>query len=232
MTISTVEIAKEKLNQLLDSGQFAIGSKLPSERELEELTQVKRMTLRQALLFLEAEERIFRKDRRGWFVSLPCFHYYPKSTTSFKLAALQQNRHPSWAYVEKNTCLPNSIADNTLYLQEKSNELLEITGWGALDSHKVFYHRSYINPLVAPDFLDGLHEQSFHEHWQTQYQKTLHTDKVKITPVRVDEHISKEIGTTLGMPAILIEKYRADDDGHILQLDCEYWRFEAVSINF
>ncbi|MFP1496988.1 GntR family transcriptional regulator [Escherichia coli] len=38
----------------------------PSERELGELLGIKRMTLRQALLNLEAESKIFRKDRKGW----------------------------------------------------------------------------------------------------------------------------------------------------------------------
>ncbi|TCM67052.1 GntR family transcriptional regulator [Acinetobacter calcoaceticus] len=230
MINSTVAIAKEKLVQLLDSGQFAIGSKLPSERELEELITVKRMTLRQALLHLEAESRIFRKDRRGWFVALPRFQYHPKQATSFKLAALAQKWHPSWGYAEKGHCHKIPLAAEVLYRSEETKTLYEVTGWGALDSHKVFFHRSYINPLVAPDFINTLAEQSFHEHWQQQYNKTLHTQSVKITPVRVDDDISKEIGSTVGTPAILIEKYRADEQGHILQLDREYWRFESVNI--
>lgn len=44
---STVESAKQKLNDWLDKGIIVSGNKLPSERELEAFG-VKRMTLRQA----------------------------------------------------------------------------------------------------------------------------------------------------------------------------------------
>ena len=51
---STVENAKEKLDRWLKDGITTPGGKLPSERELGELLGIKRMTLRQALLNLEA----------------------------------------------------------------------------------------------------------------------------------------------------------------------------------
>ena len=35
-----------------------------------------------------------------------------------------------------------------------STELYRITGWGALEGHKVFYHETYINPEVAPGFIE------------------------------------------------------------------------------
>ncbi|AHA67914.1 Transcriptional regulator, GntR family protein [Shigella dysenteriae 1617] len=37
-----------------------------------------------------------------------------------------------------------------------STELYRITGWGALEGHKVFYHETYINPEVAPGFIEQL----------------------------------------------------------------------------
>lgn len=42
--------------------------------------------------------------------------------------------------------------------------------------------------------------------------------------------ISKYLGGSAGMPAILIEKHRADQQGNIVQIDIEYWRFEAVDL--
>lgn len=54
---STVENAKEKLDRWLKDGITTPGGKLPSERELGELLGIKRMTLRRALLNLEAESK-------------------------------------------------------------------------------------------------------------------------------------------------------------------------------
>ncbi len=93
---STVENAKEKLDRWLKDGITTPGGKLPSERELGELLGIKRMTLRQALLNLEAESKIFRKDRKGWFVTQPRFNYSPELSASFQRAAIEQGREPSW----------------------------------------------------------------------------------------------------------------------------------------
>lgn len=92
---STVENAKEKLDRWLKDGITTPGGKLPSERELGELLGIKRMTLRQALLNLEAESKIFRKDRKGWFVTQPRFNYSPELSASFQRAAIEQGREPS-----------------------------------------------------------------------------------------------------------------------------------------
>ena len=99
---STVENAKEKLDRWLKDGITTPGGKLPSERELGELLGIKRMTLRQALLNLEAESKIFRKDRKGWFVTQPRFNYSPELSASFQRAAIEQGREPSWGFTEKS----------------------------------------------------------------------------------------------------------------------------------
>lgn len=98
---STVENAKEKLDRWLKDGITTPGGKLPSERELGELLGIKRMTLRQALLNLEAESKIFRKDRKGWFVTQPRFNYSPELSASFQRAAIEQGREPSWGLPRK-----------------------------------------------------------------------------------------------------------------------------------
>ncbi len=151
---STVENAKEKLDRWLKDGITTPGGKLPSERELGELLGIKRMTLRQALLNLEAESKIFRKDRKGWFVTQPRFNYSPELSASFQRAAIEQGREPSWGFTEKNRTsdIPETLAP--LIAVTPSTELYRITGWGALEGHKVFYHETYINPEVAPGFIE------------------------------------------------------------------------------
>lgn len=54
--------------------------------------------------------------------------------------------------------------------------------------------------------------------------------KLVFKPVRMPGDISKFLGGSAGMPAILIEKHRADQQGNIVQIDIEYWRFEAVDL--
>lgn len=225
---STVELAKHRLNEWLNQGVVAPGSKLPSERELEELLGIKRMTLRQALLFLEGESKIFRKDRRGWFVALPRFNYSPNSSTSFKQAAMDQGRMPSWGYLAKE-CVSTAPPEILSLLEvEEGAELYKICGWGALDSHKVFYHETFINTQVAPGFIDQLGERSFAEVWATTFAKKTHTRHLEFKPTRLSGGASQGMGGTVGTPSIRVKKYRADEQNRIVQIDIEYWRFESV----
>lgn len=226
--ISTVEVAKEKLDQWLCNGTVAPGAKLPSERELGDLLGVKRMTLRQALLNLESESKIFRKDRRGWFVAQPRFNYNPKSSASFKLAAIEQNRVPSWGFIEKSTVAEYPAIVEPLFGEEPHHPLYRITGWGALDNHKVFYHETFINPAVAPGFIDKLGDLSFSQLWENEYKKKLNIQKLAFRPTRISGDACKVIGGSAGTPIILVEKHRADNNKNIVQIDIEYWRFESV----
>jgi DNA-binding GntR family transcriptional regulator len=227
---SILAIARKKLNDLLEHKHFPAGTKLPSERELEELLNIKRMTLRQALLYLEAESRIFRKDRKGWFVCLPRFNYYPTSTISFYEAALAQGRYPSWGYTTKEKVIDYPAVAEILLLSSKQDALYCITSWGALDGHKVWYRQSFINPQVAPGFIELLDKHSFYAHWEKQYREKLSLHTLSLKPTRLSEELGKEIGGTAGIPAILLEKYHTDINGRVLQVDMEYWRFDAVNI--
>ena len=68
------------------------GDKLPSERALSAQFSITRMTVRQALIRLEAEGLIFREQRRGWFFSLPRITYDPTLNTSFTENIAKQGR--------------------------------------------------------------------------------------------------------------------------------------------
>ncbi|AIJ07030.1 putative transcriptional regulator yihL [Edwardsiella anguillarum ET080813] len=227
-TVSTVELAKEQLNQWIDNGMIGAGGKLPSERELSELLGIKRMTLRQALLNLEGESKIFRKDRRGWFVALPRFNYNPNEATSYKQAAIEQGRVPSWGYLEKRRVLDAPPRMQSLLQADPQQGLYRIRGWGALDGHKVFYHETYINPRVAPDFIDHLGESAFADVWNQHYQRPTVTRHLAFKPTRLNAEASRVIGGNCTTPAIQVEKFRADMLRNILQIDIEYWRFESV----
>lgn len=57
------------LQEQIEHGLLPHGSKLPAERKLSEVFATTRITLREALLQLEAQGLIYREERRGWFIS-------------------------------------------------------------------------------------------------------------------------------------------------------------------
>lgn len=228
-TQTAADLARDKLDALLNEGVIAPGDKLPAERPLTEQLGVNRMSLRQALLTLESDGKIFRKNRSGWFVALPRFNYNPKSPASFNQAAKAQGRVPSWQYCEKSV-VTDAPAEITEKLGLRPGEAVYyISGWGALDGHKVFWHQTYINPAAAPGFTGKLDNHSFADIWEKEYRTATTTARLAFKPVRIPVTASKEIGCTANSPGILVEKYRSDPAHHIVQIDIEYWRFESVN---
>ena len=58
----------EKIEQLIESGLYQPGSRLPPERELAETFDVSRPTIREAIIALEVRERVEVKTGSGVYV--------------------------------------------------------------------------------------------------------------------------------------------------------------------
>ena len=59
------------MRSLIDSGEYAVGSRLPTERELAEQLKVSRPTVREALIALEVEGRVRIRVGSGIYVIDP-----------------------------------------------------------------------------------------------------------------------------------------------------------------
>ncbi len=61
----------DQLRSLIDSGEYAVGSRLPTERELAEQLKISRPTVREALIALEVEGRVRIRVGSGIYVIDP-----------------------------------------------------------------------------------------------------------------------------------------------------------------
>ncbi|MEP4145615.1 MAG: FadR/GntR family transcriptional regulator [Halioglobus sp.] len=59
----------EQISQLIESGEYAVGSRLPAERELAERFNVSRPTVREAIIALEAIGKVAVKTGSGMYVT-------------------------------------------------------------------------------------------------------------------------------------------------------------------
>lgn len=77
----------DKILVLIESGEYPIGSRLPSERELAERFSVSRPTIREAVIALEAKGRVFVKTGSGVYVVEPSVEFtgLAKSVSPFEL---------------------------------------------------------------------------------------------------------------------------------------------------
>ena len=61
----------DQLRALIDSGEYSVGSRLPTERDIAEQLKVSRPTVREALIALEVEGRVRIRVGSGIYVSEP-----------------------------------------------------------------------------------------------------------------------------------------------------------------
>lgn len=222
--------ALHALQEAIDSGKWHPGEKLPPERDLSEGLGVKRMSLRQALLALESKGKIFRVDRRGWFVSQARFIYDPQEHVSFQEAASKQGA-ANWCDIRKEqvACGPK---DAKLFGIDRGAPLLNVFGWGEFNGHRVFAHDVHINSTIAPDYAEKLADRSFTDVWKNEYGIQPQLSDLMIRPVRLDGEPQQLLGCTNGAPGLYIRRIKTDENKRVIQIDREFWRSEALEIRF
>ncbi|MCY1275733.1 putative transcriptional regulator of 2-aminoethylphosphonate degradation operon [compost metagenome] len=229
-TMTSASLARQALKEALAQQHWQPGEKLPPERELCDSLGVKRMSLRQALLALENEGVIFRLDRKGWFVAQPRFIYDPLSYVSFQRAASEQGE-ASWQDLSQERIEADADLAADFGIRP-GDPLLRVYGWGAFNGHRIFVHDVLINCKRAPNYPAKLAGRSFTEVWEQEFDITPKLADLKIRPVRLEGQPQQLLGCTSGAPGLYIRRIKTDEQGQVIQLDREFWRFEALELHF
>ncbi|MFT7683062.1 MAG: phosphonate utilization transcriptional regulator PhnR [Moritella dasanensis] len=212
------------------SGQkFTPGQKLASERKLAEDFNTTRVTLREALSLLESEGRIYREDRRGWFISPTPLRYDPTNTTNFHNLAISQQRTPKTELISA-TIVPADKHIAELLQIVPQTAVIRIHRLRYLDERPVVLVTNYVLPERLPNLLS--HDLSasltdiYQQHYDTLYQQTHY--RIRSSSLVADT--AAPLRATSGCAAMYIERVNYDQHGKLLDCDLEYWRHDAVTI--
>ncbi|MGY3571849.1 phosphonate utilization transcriptional regulator PhnR [Vibrio sp. SCSIO 43135] len=220
---------KDAIVEQIDSGMLAPRQKLPAERKLAESFDTTRVTLREALSLLEAEGKIYREDRRGWFISPAPLRYDPTQTLNFTNMALGQNRQPRTELVAAKGILANKQAASLLDLQPFS-DVYRVDRVRYLEDRPVVYVTNYIRPELFPNLLDFDLSNSltdiYREHFGVVYQKI----RYRISTSSLLGETAQALRATSGTPAMVVERINYNQSGELIDCDIEYWRHDAISI--
>lgn len=224
---------KEVIVEQIDSGQLSSRQKLPAERKLAELFDTTRVTLREALSLLEAEGRIYREDRRGWFISPSPLKYDPALALNFMEMARSQDRVPMSQMIDAKSELATKRATQILQLPPFS-DVIKIERAHYLEARPVAYVKSYIRSQRFPKLLGHLFNNDlapsltdiYKEHYHTQYGQVQY--RVSTTSLLGDA--AHHLRATVGSPAMLVQRTHYDKQGEVIDCDLEYWRHDAICI--
>ncbi|MDC5806061.1 phosphonate utilization transcriptional regulator PhnR [Vibrio europaeus] len=220
---------KDSIVEQIESGMLSPRQKLPAERKLAESFDTTRVTLREALSLLEAEGRIYREDRRGWFISPLPLKYDPTQTLNFTNMALSQQRTPKTELIAAKGILANKQAASLLGLQPFS-DVYRVDRVRYLEERPVVYVTNYIRPELFPNLLDFDLSKSltdiYREHYGVVYEKI----RYRISTSTLLGETAQALRATSGTPAMVVERVNYNQNGELIDCDIEYWRHDAISI--
>ncbi|WBA16598.1 MULTISPECIES: GntR family transcriptional regulator [Salinivibrio] len=216
---------RQQLLEQINSGQLDPGQKLPSERQLAEAFHTTRVTLREALAVLEAEGRIYRLDRRGWFIAPNPWRYNPSDlidwTTDFAAQGGQ------FAIQKETTTLASAEMSQQMHLPPFS-AIYQAEGVVSSVGVPVGYVRTYLQPDYYPQ-----HQQ------QTMSEKlsanvTIHQCHWTSRWEALEGAPMAALNVAVGTPALKLERHWLIERAGQLQairVDEEWWRQHAIALS-
>lgn len=228
-TTKAVTAIGQVLQEQLDHGLLASGSKLPAERKLSELFGTTRITVREALLQLEAQGQIYREERRGWFVSPPRLAYNLMQRSHFHAMVSAQGRVPSTDVISARLQPASAAVCAWLQLPALSS-VIQICRARRIDQRLVLYVEHYLNPQYFPGILDFDLNQSITELYARHYD--LHYGRVRfeIVPTALSVDAAAALRVSVGSPGLRIARVNYDQHERLIDCDLEFWRHDAIHV--
>ncbi|MBY5945978.1 phosphonate utilization transcriptional regulator PhnR [Photobacterium rosenbergii] len=219
----------EAINEQIDAGLLAAGNKLPAERKLAESFNTTRVTLRESLALLEAEGKLYREDRRGWFVSPVPLSYDPTYTTNFPQMAKEQGRLARTELIDAKL-MPASRRAASLLKVPPLSEVYRVDRLRFLDERPVVVVTNFILPKYFPNLLEKSFTSSLTTLYREEYGVIYSKTRYRVSTTSLLGDTAQHLRATAGSPAMLVERLNYDQHDNVIDCDLEYWRHDAICI--
>jgi len=193
---------KEKLLLQIQSEEYKVGDRLPTESELCDQYQVSRTTVRYALQELEREGILERIQGSGTFVKRKELQLL--ATRSFSEDISAQGKKPSNKVLEAVVVPADSPLAGVLGIPLES-PVTKLVRLRFADNEPLIYETSYIPWSLAPGLALNHDEGSLFSLIQSRYQLQIHRSVEKLKPVLADKQVAKLLNIPEGSPCFEVQ---------------------------
>ncbi|WP_122582104.1 UTRA domain-containing protein [Pseudomonas viridiflava] len=218
------------LQEQIEHGLLPPGSKLPAERKLSEVFDTTRITLREALVQLEAMGLVYREERRGWFISPPRLAYDLIRRSHFHAMVSAQGRVAQTQVLSARLQPASAMICAMLELPALSS-VIQICRARRIDQRLVLYVEHYLKPEFFPGILDFDMEQSLTELYARQYDLRYGQVRFEMVPTALHAEAAAALKVSVGSPGLRIARINYDQEGRLIDCDLEYWRHDAIHVS-
>ena len=220
---------RDHFASMIEAQTLAPGSKLPPERTLAEEFEISRVTVRQALIRMEAEGLIFREERRGWFVSPPRIRYDPTANTSFTESITKQGRVAGTTVLSKQQVAASQWISNPLRCAV-GVPIFIISRLRSVDGRAVMVEQIHVNAKRCPGLLDYPLDQSMTDLMLEKFGIIEHRTQIIMRPTALSDQPAKALGASVGTPSLYLSRTILDQLKEVVEFDQEFWRHDAIDI--
>lgn len=220
---------RTRLKERIVSGAMSYRSKLPSERELSDLFNTTRITIKEVLISLETEGLIYREGRKGWFVSPPRVRYNPLSRSHFEKMVTDQQRQARTELVNVKTEIAHGEYAQALAIDSlQPIHIIERVRY--IDERAVLFVENCLSVALFPNILRHNLATSLTHLFIEHYGYTTQRSCFEVIPTAAPKHVATYLGLTEGQPILKICRINYKQDGQLMDCEFEYWRPDSVMI--
>jgi GntR family transcriptional regulator len=181
--------------------------KLPSERELCDIYELSRITVRQALQELEREGYIYKLHGKGTFVAPKSYHQHLVKLYSFTEQMKELGKQPT----TKVLSFKEIMVDQRLATQmdlHLNDEVFQIIRLRLADGEPLMYETSYIPKETFPGLKElDLMERPMYDIFYEDYQIGVTKALERFSATMIGEEEADYLQMTPAQPAMLIKRY-------------------------
>lgn len=207
---------------------YSSNQMIPSERYLALKFECSRETVRKAYEQLRAEDKIYKRQNVGWFVSNKKIQYYPTSVDNFASYMQAQGFQARTELISAQQIDQFNRSD---LFSEESRQLgfIEIIRLRYADDVPVLLEYNYLPIRLFPNVLNYDVITSVQEVVKNRFHYDYTSSQLKIKNTGVSHFESQYLGIPLSQTATYIERISKSDD-LVIEYDIEIWSQDKIEM--
>ncbi|EXB49275.1 GntR family transcriptional regulator [Acinetobacter sp. 1000160] len=220
----------QALLQQIVEGSYQIHQQLPSEKELSELFNVSRITIRQALNQLQLEHLVYKIQGKGTFVSAPKTFQNISQLQGFA-EAMTNMGHEVFNVVKEFRFIPATPQIASKLKVSVNSTVVEIKRIRLLNRKPVSFELTYLPEAIGLALQQiNLSTRDVFLAIEEDLSIALGHADLNIDATLADEELSELLQVDINAPLLRVERLTHDHAGH--PIDFEYLYFSGETFQY
>ena len=212
------------------NGTYQPDQQLPSERELSSSLNISRMTARNVYIRLEQEGLVYRKIRRGWFVTPPRTRFQLMRSVSFVRNIEAEGKSPGIDVLETRVIQTPSEVKTKLQVAT-GESIYHIRRLLHISMSPALIETLYLPCSRFPELLEHDLTQSLQGLWESEYEVTISRSEMSLKSAMLNADECALLGVEPGSMGIHLQQVHYDQHGQPFSINTEDWRNDVVEFS-